>query len=256
MLLQTAERVSPDDPSDNYVYQRSILAYTKAAELVSGDVLEIGTGEGYGVSVIAPHADYFLTIDKEPPLSGVIPDNSNVVFKCMTVPPLTGIPSGSMDFVICLQVIEHIPDDFKMMTEIRRVLRKGGKLIVSTPNRLMSLTRNPWHLREYTADELKGLTGCYFSSVEALGVYGNEKVMQYYENNRRSVEKILKYDLLQLNRRLPRRMLRLPYDIMNRINRLRLLHQDENLTTSIDMNDYYLKKADDECFDLFFIATK
>ena len=54
--LHTAERVSQRDASDNFVFQRSILAYYKAAELVSGDVLEIGTGMGYGVDVIAPRA--------------------------------------------------------------------------------------------------------------------------------------------------------------------------------------------------------
>ena len=42
--LHTAERVSNRDASDNFVFQRSILAYYKAAEIVSGDVLEIGTG--------------------------------------------------------------------------------------------------------------------------------------------------------------------------------------------------------------------
>ena len=40
MALQTAERVSARDASDNFVFQRSILAYYKAAELVSGRVLE------------------------------------------------------------------------------------------------------------------------------------------------------------------------------------------------------------------------
>ena len=52
--IHTAERVSQKDASDNYVFQRSILAYHKAAELVQGDVLEIGTGMGYGVEVVAP----------------------------------------------------------------------------------------------------------------------------------------------------------------------------------------------------------
>ena len=40
--LATAERVSRD-ASDNFVFQRSLLAYDRAAEIVSGDVLEIGT---------------------------------------------------------------------------------------------------------------------------------------------------------------------------------------------------------------------
>ena len=54
--LATAERVSRD-ASDNFVFQRSLLAYDRAAEIVSGDVLEIGTGTGYGIELVAPHCD-------------------------------------------------------------------------------------------------------------------------------------------------------------------------------------------------------
>ena len=65
--LHTAERVSQSDASDNYVFQRSLLAYIYAAERVQGKVLEIGTGSGYGVEIIAPHAERFVTIDKHAP---------------------------------------------------------------------------------------------------------------------------------------------------------------------------------------------
>ena len=50
------------------------------------------------------------------------------------------------------------------------MLRKGGVFIVSTPNAPMSLTRNPWHVREYTAQELKALLSAEFSKVEMMGV--------------------------------------------------------------------------------------
>ena len=62
--LQTAERVSHADQSDNYVFQRSILAYHEAAKRVQGRVLEIGTGMGYGIEVVAPHSTHFTTVDK------------------------------------------------------------------------------------------------------------------------------------------------------------------------------------------------
>lgn len=256
MDIQTAERVSNLEPSDNYVFQRSMMAYIKAAEIISGNVLEIGTGCGYGIAIIAPHAESFLTVDKTNPNEGVIPENGNVTFKCMTVPPLRGIASGSMDYVISFQVIEHIKDDFGLIAEIERVLRPGGKLIISTPNKKMSLTRNPWHIREYTVDELKGLLSCCFNKVEALGVYGNGKVMQYYEQNKRSVDTVRKYDIFKLEKRLPQWCLQIPYDILNRLNRMRLHENNKTLTESITTNDYYLRTAGDDCFDLFYIATK
>ena len=45
---------------------------------------------------------------------------------------------ASFDIVICTEVIEHVTETRQLITEINRVLKKGGKLIVSTPN-LVSL---------------------------------------------------------------------------------------------------------------------
>lgn len=252
--LHTAERVSPRDASDNFVFQRSILAYYKAAELVSGDVLEIGTGMGYGVDVIAPSAKSFTTIDKNvPEFENKLPANAK--FCHMVVPPLD-FADESFDYVVSFQVIEHIEQDAEFVREVSRVLRPGGKLIVSTPNAPMSLTRNPWHVREYKADELEALLKVGFSSVERMGVYGNERVMEYYEQNRRGVERITRFDILDLQHRLPRWMLQIPYDILNRINRRRLLDENQNLTTSIRMEDYTIGQLTEQSFDLYYIATK
>ncbi len=252
--LHTAERVSQRDASDNFVFQRSILAYYKAAELVSGDVLEIGTGMGYGVDVIAPAAKSFTTIDKNvPEFENELPANAK--FRQMVVPPLN-FADESFDYVVSFQVIEHIEQDADFVREVSRVLRPGGKFIVSTPNAPMSLTRNPWHVREYKADELESLLKGGFSSVERMGVYGNERVMEYYEQNRRGVERITRFDILDLQHRLPRWVLQIPYDILNRLNRRRLLAENESLTTSITMEDYTIDQLTEQSFDLYYIATK
>lgn len=253
MALQTAERVSARDASDNFVFQRSILAYYKAAELVSGRVLEIGTGMGYGVEVVAPAAERFITVDKSQAYSVDLP--SNTEFRQMTVPPLD-FADESFDYVISFQVIEHIKRDRDFVKEVSRVLRKGGSFIVSTPNAPMSLTRNPWHVREYRAEELRQLLAPHFESVEMLGVDGNEKVMAYYEKNREGVRRITRFDPLDLQHRLPRWMLQLPYDLLNRLNRRRLLSQNSDLTTSITRDDYRIGPVTDRSFDLYFIARK
>lgn len=251
--IHTAERVSPRDASDNFVFQRSLLAYHHAAEIVSGDVLEIGTGMGYGIEIIAPSAKNFVTIDKSIPQLESVP--ANVRLWQMIVPPLD-MPEEAFDYVVSFQVIEHIVRDRDFVREVHRVLRRGGKFIVSTPNAPMSLTRNPWHVREYTIDALKELLGSVFDQVECMGVSGNDKVMAYYEKNRRGVERITRYDVLDLQHRLPRWMLQLPYDILNRINRRRLLAQNNELTRSIKMDDYSIGAVKDDSFDLYFIATK
>jgi len=44
-----------------------------------------------------------------------------------------GIPSDSVDAVICRSVLEHVEDPRKAVSELRRILRKGGKIYVSVP---------------------------------------------------------------------------------------------------------------------------
>ena len=251
--LHTAERVSAQDASDNYVFQRSILAYHKASEIVSGRVLEIGTGMGYGVRIVAPHTEEFITIDKSEAYAEPLPENAR--FLQMAAPPIR-FEDESFDYVISFQVIEHIKQDKEFVKEVWRVLKKGGRFIVSTPNAPMSLTRNPWHVREYTGGELQALLGSEFSEVEMYGVNGNEKIMEYYEKNRKGVEKITRFDILDLQHRLPRWILQIPYDILNRINRRRLLRGNQELTTSIKMEDYNVGELSGKSFDLYFIAKK
>lgn len=251
--LHTAERVSAQDASDNYVFQRSILAYHKASEIVSGRVLEIGTGMGYGVRIVAPHTEEFITIDKSEAYAEPLPENAR--FLQMAAPPIR-FEDESFDYVISFQVIEHIKQDKEFVKEIWRVLKKGGRFFVSTPNAPMSLTRNPWHVREYTGEELQALLGREFSEVEMYGVNGNEKIMEYYEKNRKGVEKITRFDILDLQHRLPRWILQIPYDILNRINRRRLLKGNQELTTSIKMEDYNVGELSGKSFDLYFIAKK
>ncbi len=254
--IRTAERVSAE-ASDNFVFQRSLLAYHAAAERLSGTVLEIGTGTGYGIRVVAPHTDRFITIDKHRPanLPELQRQAANVEFRTATVPPLP-FDEAAFDCVISFQVIEHIEQDAEFVREVHRVLRPGGKFIVTTPNAPMSLTRNPWHVREYRAEELRALLQGPFAQVEMLGVSGNERVTAYYECNRESVRRIARFDIFDLQHRLPRQLLQIPYDWLNRQNRRKLLKQNRELTTAIRMDDYRIGPVGDDCFDLFFVAEK
>jgi len=253
MSDNTAERVSLKDVN-NYVFQRCLKAYYEAKDIVKGNVLEIGTGEGYGVKEIAPFVDKLTTIDQYVTDIDLTKFN-NVEFVKMTVPALD-FPDNTFDFVFSFQVIEHIEDDKEYLKEISRVLKPGGKFICTTPNIKTTLSRNPWHIREYKKQELKDLMLNYFSNVDARGFHGNEKVMKYYEKNKENVNKIMRFDIFNLQYRLPRKSLQWIYDYMNDRNRSKMHKQDNDLSASITVDDFYTQEVNDDSLDLFYIAQK
>jgi len=256
-ILQTAERSSHLDPSENVVFQRHLIAYKEAAKITRGTVLEIGSGEGYGIMELAPIADKYIAVDKyDTHISAELKRVNDITFIQTEVPPLKTINDDSVDFVVTFQVIEHIQNDELFLKEIKRVLKPGGKLIMTTPNILMSLTRNPWHIREYTPDQMGNIVKSVFSNFEMKGVFGNEKVMGYYQKNKESVERITKWDILNMQYWLPSWMLQIPYDILNRFNRHSLQDNNEGIVNTVEYTDYFIDTSSDKCLDHFVIATK
>ena len=257
MSIYTTEIASDKLISDNPIHQRLLKAYMEAKPYVRGRVLEPGCGEGRGLSVLHPLAEKYVALDKIQSaldnLTGKFPD---VEFRQMHFPPFTGLPDSSFDTVITFQVIEHLQDDRLFLQEIHRVLKPGGMAVISTPNIKMSLSRNPWHVREYTSAELASLCRSIFRKVDMKGIAGNEKVMEYYEQNKASVNRIMRFDVFNLQYRLPAPLLRIPYDLLNRFNRNKLMHQDQGLVAEITCDDFHLNDESDNNLDLFCVVTK
>lgn len=257
MATYTTEIASDQLVSDNPIHQRLLQAYYLAKPYIKGDLLELGCGEGRGVELLAPLADSYLALDK---IGEVIEKLQNkypeVSFQQAVFPPFETIADNSFDTIVSFQVIEHIKDDKAFLSEIHRVLKPGGRAILTTPNIKMTLTRNPWHVREYTAQELTDLAAKYFDAVQMKGVAGNEKVMAYYEENKKSVAKITRFDIFNLQYRLPAAFLRIPYDILNRLNRNKLNQGNNDLVAQIAHDDYILVEKGEEALDLFLILQK
>ncbi len=256
MSVYTTEIASDELTSDNPIHQRLLKAYYIAEDLVGGDLLEIGCGEGRGVELLAHKVQTYTAVDK---IEEVV-DNLSAQFKEASfiqanIPPLP-FEDNSFDSVVSFQVIEHIKDDATYLKEINRILKPGGKAYISTPNIKLTLSRNPWHIREYTAQELTDLCKKYFADVIMKGVAGNDKVMEYHEQNRVSVNKIMKFDIFNLQHHLPAALLKIPYEILNRRNRNKLQASDDSLVATIHHSDYLLSEKADTSLDLFGILTK
>lgn len=257
MGYYTTEITSDEIASDNPIHQRLFSPYAYAKNIVNGDLLEIGCGFGRGVEVLTQACDNYTGIDK---IEGLVKELQSkfpkAKFIATNIPPLHNIKDNSFDWIVSFQVIEHIKDDHAYLKEIQRVLKPGGKAIITTPNKKFTLTRNPWHIREYTVEELSTLCNKYFSHVQLQGVLGSDKVMDYHEKNRKSVKKITRWDILNLQYNLPRWMIRIPYDIFNRVNRKKLLKEEGGLVSDITWEDFTISDEPEKCLDHFFTLTK
>ncbi len=255
--VYTTEITSELIPSDNPIHQRLLKAYIIAREYILGDVLEVGCGEGRGIEHIIDKAANYTAIDKiEPVIAELRVKYPQGKFIRGNIPPLSPFQDNSFDLVLSFQVIEHIEDDDHFLKEIYRILKPGGRAMLTTPNRPKSLSRNPWHVREYTTTELTDLAKTIFAQVEMKGITGNEKVMQYYERNKKSVARIMRFDIFNLQRRLPASVLRVPYELLNRWNRNKLKDSDDTLVRSIGHSDYLLIENAEEALDLLLIVKK
>lgn len=257
MSVYTTEIASDVIPSDNPIHQRLLRAYVLAANKVHGDLLEVGCGEGRGIDWLMPHIKSYTAIDKiAPVVEGLKQKYPQATFHSGNIPPLSVFESNRFDSLVSFQVIEHIEDDNQFLSEINRVLKPGGIALLTTPNRPKSLSRNPWHIREYTAQELTDLAKKYFAEVAMKGIGGNQKVMQYYERNKASVNRLMRWDIFDLQHKLPASWLRVPYEFMNRLNRNKLKTASDELVASIRQDDYLLMENGADALDLFLIVKK
>jgi len=257
MKIYTTEITSEEIASDNPIHQRLFKAYVVAKDYIRGQVLEVGCGEGRGIDTLLPQAESFTAVDKiEPVINSLQQRFPTGKFMAMNIPPLSGLADNTYDSIVSFQVIEHIQEDALFLKEIHRVLKPGGIALLTTPNRSMSLSRNPWHIREYLPQELANLAKKFFPQVEMKGITGNKKVMEYHEENRRSVNRIMRFDIFNLQYRLPAFMLRLPYEILNRRNRNKLQSADNTLVANIHHDDYIVVDDATNALDLLLIVRK
>jgi len=183
-LELTGERTLPDVPAENYWYRRHLAVYEWIAARVAGQVvLDMACGEGYGSCVLARTAASVVGVDGNPEAhehARLRYTRPGLSFEWGAVETY-GAP-GSFDAVVFLQTIEHVVDPAAVLWHFARILRPGGVAYVSTPNVLTlappgaAKSDNPWHLREYRADEFAALCRGVFDRVELLGLFHARKL--------------------------------------------------------------------------------
>ncbi|MFH0775357.1 MAG: class I SAM-dependent methyltransferase [bacterium] len=120
-----------------HIYQ-NLLRYIYACEL-SGlnkedKLLEIGCGTGYQFPYLIGKCKEYIGIDISFSSSKEAKKESSDSLLILTDAKALSLKNNSFDVVFCLEVLEHIVNPETVFQEIRRVLKVGGRVVVSTPN--------------------------------------------------------------------------------------------------------------------------
>jgi len=168
----TGERVVPGLVDPN-LFNEHLARYRFAALFAGGArVLDAGCGSGYGVAELGRAGCIFamdIAADAIAHASRAFAA-SNVRFlqgRCEDLP----FVDASLDLVVAFEVIEHLEDWRKLLTEARRVLLPSGTLLVSTPNKAFyaesraAVGPNPYHVHEFEYREFEAALQAEFPHV-------------------------------------------------------------------------------------------
>ncbi len=168
------ERYVPGTWSKITEYEH-IPRYIFAREFADGmQMLDFGCGTGYGAALLAEVAESVLGVDIDESALQWARDShrfSNLRFEGRSDLG-AGLPDHSFDLITCFEMIEHV-DELAQVDAIRnfsRLLKRGGLLIISTPNPEVTKNygANPYHIREMCEEEFKSLLARHFANVTVL----------------------------------------------------------------------------------------
>lgn len=144
--------ISYDDNPSATVPRAFVMDFIKrTAHLFKGNVLDIGVGKWDYPRKFFSHCNY-ITLEKDLNFSpNVFGDIYNLPFK-----------TQSLHGILCNQVFEHIPDPFKAMAEIDRLLKEDSYLLITTPYLYALHGDNYWRPGNHA---YRDLLNPYFSEV-------------------------------------------------------------------------------------------
>ena len=167
----TGERLTSDYGGQTQI--EHLHRYLIAREWCRGkDVLDVASGEGYGAALMAQVARSVTGVEIAPDAVA----HATGAYAASNLRFVTGdardlpLPAALFDVVVSFETIEHFAEQAVFLDEVRRVLRPGGLLIVSTPDRdnysPAETPANPYHVQELTGSEFRSLLLSRFAELE------------------------------------------------------------------------------------------
>lgn len=170
----TGERYLPERRGDIALEHRH--RYLLACTYANGkDVLDIACGEGYGSSMLADVAKSVIGVDiAEEAIAHASTQYaaSNLAFRQGNAAEIP-LEDASVDLVVSFETIEHHDRHEDMLREIKRVLRPGGLLLISSPDKHeytdVSGEQNEFHVHELYRNEFETLLSSHFAHHKLSG---------------------------------------------------------------------------------------
>ena len=173
-LEATGERFLPE--MQGTIALEHLHRYAMAKDFAAGKVvLDIACGEGYGAAFLAGVAAHVYGVDIAPDAVAHAKakyQRPNLEFRpgrCSDIP----LADGTVDLVVSFETIEHHTEHGEMFAEIKRVLRSGGLMVMSSPDKREYTERanhaNAYHVKELYAEEFQLLVKRHFTHVAILG---------------------------------------------------------------------------------------
>jgi SAM-dependent methyltransferase len=164
--------------------------YLFALPSVAGKmVLDIACGTGYGIAILKTRAKHVVGVDVD---QGALDEAKGEASPTASVSFGDGLAlpfaDESFDVVTSFETLEHLHQRIAFLSELKRVLRSGGLLILSTPNAnytqpVDGKPTNPFHIFEYRPEELKAELAGLFDVVTFQGqsLNSNIQISPFYD---------------------------------------------------------------------------
>jgi len=169
-LEYTGERLVTSVASEYTLYEH-LHRYAATQNIVCNKtVLDIASGEGYGSFLLSLNAAFVYGVD----IAGTAVQHAqekyatrrnNLAFKQGSTSKIP-LETGSIDVVVSFETIEHHDEHEQMMAEIKRVLKPGGLLVISSPNKTVYskvVRENPYHVKELEFEEFMAFMKSHFT---------------------------------------------------------------------------------------------
>jgi len=168
----TGERMIPTENQGDFIYTDHACRYIYISNIVQGKtLLDAGCGAGYGshhlasvsarsvtgIDISRETIDYALSNYTHPNLRFIQSDIRSLPFH-----------SDTFDSVVAFEILEHIQDHERFLSESKRILKPEGILIISTPDIERYKSDNEFHQKELTSSEFTELLGSFYRNV---GIY-------------------------------------------------------------------------------------